>query len=131
METRARSKSERDLRAFLETERERLRIEIARAGLTTDEERAGYGNHMADNASVVFEQAKSVGLRRSQEHLLADVEDALRRLGDGTYGRCRHCGQPIDSARLRALPTAALCLSCQAHLESAPTPRYKRMERRP
>jgi DnaK suppressor protein len=119
MEVKARSKRISDLKAYLEEERARLTKELARDGeeLYNDEDRAGLGNHMADDATEVFEQAKSVGMHHAQERMLADVEDALARMEDGTYGVCRRCGNPIDSARLRALPTAALCLSCQEEVE--------------
>jgi RNA polymerase-binding protein DksA len=119
MEIKARSKKLADLRAFLEVERERLLEEIQHGEVTTDEERAGYSNHMADDASVVFEQARNVGMRRSHELLLADVEEALQRMDAGTYGVCRHCGAPIDAARLRVMPTAAFCLVCQQHREQS------------
>lgn len=119
MEVKAKSKRIADLRLYLEQERARLRKELAHVDeLGTDEERAGLGNHMADDATVVFEQAMNVGMHRAQERMLAEVEDALARIDDGTYGVCRRCGTAIDSARLRALPTASLCLSCQEDLES-------------
>ena len=119
MEVKAKSKRLVDLRAYLEQERQRLTKELAHSdGLSTDEERAGLGNHMADDATIVFEQARSVGMHRAQERMLAEVEDALARIEDGTYGVCRHCGSAIDAARLRALPTASLCLSCQENREA-------------
>ena len=119
MEVKAKSKRIADLRAYLEQERERLIKELANSGeLSTDEERAGLGNHMADDATTVFEQARSVGMHRAQERMLAEVEDALARIDDGTYGVCRRCGAGIDAARLRALPTASLCLSCQENIEA-------------
>ncbi|OGO05431.1 MAG: hypothetical protein A2Y73_06335 [Chloroflexi bacterium RBG_13_56_8] len=114
----AKSKSKADLRAYLEAERDRLRKEIAGRETSTEEEHAGYGNHMADDATTVFEQAMSVGLKRDEELMLADAEEALKRMDEGSYGICRRCGQAIDMARLRVLPTAALCLSCQEIVES-------------
>jgi|YNPNPStandDraft_1061719.scaffolds.fasta_scaffold03021_5 RNA polymerase-binding protein DksA len=117
MEIKAKSARKDDLRAFLEAERARLLREMARADLTLDDETAGYSNHMAEGASEVFEQAKSAGMKRSQELKLAEVEDALRRMDEGSYGICRRCGAAIDAARLRAMPTAALCLSCQERAE--------------
>jgi len=45
---------------------------------------------------------------------LAEIEHALHKKGQGTYGVCDSCGQPIDPARLEALPQANLCLSCKA-----------------
>ena len=43
---------------------------------------------------------------------LRQVEQARRRLAEGRYGRCRRCGQPVEPARLAALPAAELCLHC-------------------
>jgi DnaK suppressor protein len=44
---------------------------------------------------------------------LGEVDDALRRLDDGTYGACERCGSAIGVARLEILPHARLCLTCQ------------------
>lgn len=104
-------------RAYLEGERGRLLEQIRQQGLL-GEERAGYGNHIADDATEVFEQAKSLALRRNLERVLDQVEDALRRFEEGTYGLCEGCGAQIDPARMRALPYASLCLGCQQHRES-------------
>lgn len=117
MEAKAKSKKIADLKAYLEAERVRLRHEIANSDTTTGEERAGYSSHMAESATAVFEQARNVGYKRDQELLLADVEDALGRIADGSYGTCRQCGSRIDSARLKALPAAVSCYSCQERLE--------------
>jgi DnaK suppressor protein len=46
------------------------------------------------------------------DHLLEEVEEALSRLDDGTYGRCASCAEPIDDARLADDPTATECASC-------------------
>jgi RNA polymerase-binding protein DksA len=119
MQTKARSARMADLRAYLESEKTRLQQEMANRDLTIGEERAGYSNHMADDATLVYEQGRNVGLNRAEEHLLAEVEDALKRMDEGTYGSCLHCGREIDSARLRAMPMAPLCFSCQEHAESA------------
>ncbi|MBN1401185.1 MAG: TraR/DksA C4-type zinc finger protein [Anaerolineae bacterium] len=117
MEIKAKSTRLPDLRHYLEQERERLTKEIQRGKVTTDEERSGYSTHMADDATAVFEQERNVGMQHAQKQLLAEVEDALRRLDEGTYGTCRHCGARIDVARLKAMPTASLCLSCQEQLD--------------
>jgi DnaK suppressor protein len=45
---------------------------------------------------------------------MAEVEHALHKFDQGTYGLCDICGQPIDPARLEALPQANLCLNCKA-----------------
>jgi DnaK suppressor protein len=100
------------VRSRLEQERERLEAVVAQAepeGGTN----LGYGNHMADDATEAFEQAKDLALRQNAEQLLAQVTDALERFDKGVYGICEHCGAEIDPARLTALPYATLCLRCQ------------------
>ena len=79
----------------------------------------GYGNHMADDATTAFEQAKELALRQNLERTLRQVEHALRRFEKGTYGICEDCGQEIDSARLEVLPYATLCLNCRERRDRA------------
>ena len=45
------------------------------------------------------------------------IDEALARLEAGTYGFCERCGEPIDFARLKALPSASLCIRCQVRAE--------------
>jgi DnaK suppressor protein len=73
--------------------------------------------HPADIGSETFEREKDLSILEQVEAELADVEHALRRLEDGTYGICEACGQPIDEARLEALPAARFCLNDQAAAE--------------
>jgi len=80
-------------------------------------EHLGYSNHQADDASAAFDQAKDVSLRRNAEGLLKQVNAALRRLDLGTYGLCVECNRPIDTARLKAIPYAELCMDCQRRRE--------------
>lgn len=105
------------LRAFLEDERTRLEAVIAQIeseGATN----LGYGNHMADDASEAYEQAKDMALRQNAEQLLTQIRDALTRFEQGTYGLCQQCRQEIDPARLKALPYVSLCLRCQQRQKS-------------
>ena len=105
------------LKMRLEAERERLLNELSQTNVVVERENLGYGNHMADDATEAFEQAKDLALRQNLERLLDQVEDALERFEEGTYGLCEQCGEEIDPARLKALPYATLCLSCQQHRE--------------
>jgi RNA polymerase-binding protein DksA len=73
----------------------------------------GYGNHMADDATAAFEQARELALRQNLERTLRQVEHALRRFDKGVYGICEECGQQIDPERLQVLPYATLCLACK------------------
>ncbi len=105
------------LRSLLESERVRLQAVIAQAEAEGGKN-LGYGNHMADDATEAFEQAKDLALRQNAEQLLIKVQDALGRFEQGTYGICERCGVEIDPARLQALPYATLCLRCQQRLDS-------------
>jgi len=105
------------LKIRLEAERERLLTELRQANVV-ERDNLGYGNHMADDATEAFEQAKDLALRQNLERLLEQVEGALARFVRGTYGLCEQCGKEIDPARLKALPYAILCLSCQQRRES-------------
>ena len=100
------------LRSFLESEQARLKTVIAQGELNGSEN-LGYGNHMADDASEAFEQAKDLALRQNAEKVLSQINDALERFEQGTYGLCERCGSEIDPARLKALPYVTLCLRCQ------------------
>jgi len=104
------------LRSVLEAEEARLLAMIAQMEIESDEN-LGYGNHMADDATEAFEQAKDLALLQNAQRLLEQVRDALGRLEEGTYGKCENCGQQIDPARLEALPYVTLCLRCQQRLE--------------
>jgi DnaK suppressor protein len=113
-------KKEKDLvRERLEQERQRLLEEIRQQSIV-GQEHPGYGNHMADDASEVFEQAKSLAIREKLQSLLDQVEKALERINQGTYGLCTRCGARIDPARLEAIPYAALCFDCQQKSERKP-----------
>jgi RNA polymerase-binding protein DksA len=103
------------LRSFLESERDRLQAVIAQIE-SEGGKNLGYGNHMADDASEAYEQAKDLALRQNAEQLLVKVTNALERFEQGTYGLCEQCGTEIDPARLKALPYATLCLHCQQRL---------------
>lgn len=103
------------LRLFLEDEQARLESQLAQME-TEGGTNLGYGNHMADDASEAYEQAKDLALRHNAEKLLVQVKGALERFQQGTYGICEHCGTEIDPARLKALPYATHCLRCQQRL---------------
>ena len=62
------------------------------------------------------ELAFRLGERESQA--VAEIDEALRRIDEGTYGDCERCGKPIPEARLEALPTARYDAACQSQLES-------------
>ena len=104
------------LKKRLEEERVRLKEQISQLTIG-GQEHPGYGNHMADDATEVFEQAKNLALRQTLERQLEQVERALERFERGTYGYCLDCGEEIDSARLKAIPSVSLCIDCMQRRE--------------
>lgn len=106
------------LRSRLESERKRLIEELEQLKSSirpADERREGspFGKR-EEEATESFELEKRLILEKRIRDQLAEVEHALHKFEAGTYGLCDGCGQPIDPARLEALPQASLCLSCKA-----------------
>jgi RNA polymerase-binding transcription factor DksA len=66
-----------------------------------------------EEATESFELEKRLALEQQLRDHLAEVEHALRKLDEGTYGLCDGCGQPIAPDRLEALPQASLCVNCK------------------
>ncbi|HEY3248382.1 MAG TPA: TraR/DksA C4-type zinc finger protein [bacterium] len=79
----------------------------------------GYDEDLADVASSTFEREKGLALESSVQQLLTQVDEALARIDEGTYGICVRCGNPIDFARLKVLPYATLCIRCKEEEERA------------
>ena len=73
--------------------------------------------HQADVGTETFEREKDISILEQVEAELADVEHALRRLDDGTYGTCEFDGKPIPEERLEAMPAARFCVEHQAEAE--------------
>jgi DnaK suppressor protein len=71
----------------------------------------------ADIASDYYERELAWGLSETERMRLQEVEDALERIENGTYGKCDRCGNQIASPRLEALPFAKLCVECQSKEE--------------
>ncbi|KAF0197999.1 MAG: TraR/DksA family transcriptional regulator [Bacillota bacterium] len=73
-----------------------------------------YDNHPADIGAETFERSKDLALRENSKRILEDIEAALARIEQGTYGRCAKCSDYIEKARLQVLPQATLCSHCSA-----------------
>ena len=109
------------VRAELEKEARELRGEIddaeeQTAALKRDAGSEGTGDE-ADAGSKTFEREHEMSIAANSRDLLLQVERALARLDEGTYGRCENCGNPIPKARLQAFPRATLCVSCKQREE--------------
>lgn len=112
------------LKDSLERERERVLEEIAeyeRDDAETLSDVSGennYRDHMADQGSATFSRELDLSLEQQAREALAQIDRALARMEDGTYGVCVRCGEPIAAARLEAMPEADLCIACKEREES-------------
>jgi len=95
----------------LKKERTRLLGELKHQEVV-EQDHPTTGNHMADDATEVSEQAKTLALRRHLEGMLKEVERAIARAEKGTYGICERCHNPISEERLKVMPSATLCIDC-------------------
>ena len=113
---------ERDeLKQRLADRRQALRVEVQRELANSDDPRVtGFMNQLAATedwvlADILADLDIATVTRDVAE--LAEVEAALYRIADGSYGTCSDCGEPIGSPRLNAQPTADRCIACQERLE--------------
>ena len=79
-----------------------------------DNREGGWFGRRDEQANEGIELRKRQASEELQKVLLAEIEHALDKLNQGTYGLCDNCGQSIDPARLEAIPHANLCLNCKA-----------------
>ena len=73
---------------------------------------------MADVGTEAFEQELTLNLLGSEKGVLEQIEAALKRIENGSFGRCEGCGKEIPKARLEAIPYAALCVKCASRQET-------------
>lgn len=78
---------------------------------------SGYSQHMADAGTDTFDRDFALSLVSSEQELLFEIEEALKRIRSGTYGICEITGQPISSERLAAVPFTRYSLEGQKELE--------------
>jgi RNA polymerase-binding protein DksA len=110
-------------RGLLESERDRLhhaRAAVHHEGSLLEESgdlAIGSGDHLADSATETFMRELDEGLEENADHLLGEIDAALARMEEGTYGLCTKCGRPIATERLEAVPYATLCIDDKRALE--------------
>jgi DnaK suppressor protein len=91
--------------------------EIRAIGVDQDDENGSLGNHIADDGSNVTEAERLVTISEDFQNLVGQIDAALERMEDGTYGTCLRCGKPIGEERLEAFPYVAYCIECQSIIE--------------
>jgi DnaK suppressor protein len=77
----------------------------------------GAGQDQADVGATSFERDHELTVVNSERDKLLQIERALGRIQDGTYGVCESCGQPVGKMRLMAFPRATLCMTCKTREE--------------
>ena len=91
--------------------------------LRSDRATALEGNDGVEDAGEMSEsdlnQSTALNLASRQSQLLDEIDEALGRIEDGTYGQCSRCGKPLAEERLKAMPTAKYDAECQAAIEAA------------
>jgi len=104
-------------RAELEERRARVLAVIAHreSEATPPDDPAGLvsstgDNHLADTATDMYDRELDEGLGDDAERHLGEIDAALQRIEDGTYGICSACGREIDAERLEAVPWTTLCI---------------------
>jgi DnaK suppressor protein len=91
----------------LKAEADQLAEEMEPGDIQFDEE-SGEGGTMN------VERERDLALSAQAQAAVEEIDKALAKIADGTYGYCEQCGQPIPKARLKALPYAALCVACKS-----------------
>jgi len=111
-------------RTILEEERRRVVAAISylheeNPGSIIDEteEIGGTDNHLAETATVTLDREIDYTLEENSEHVLTEIDGALRRIAEGSFGRCRTCDGLIPEERLEALPWATECIDCRRREE--------------
>lgn len=102
-----------ELRRAAERRRARLHADIARlradrGAESTDDE------HDPEGVTLSAEWSRLAGLAAAAASEVADIDAALARIDEGTYGVCVDCGRPIAPGRLEARPTAMRCIDCES-----------------
>lgn len=78
----------------------------------------GTDNHLGDTATAMYDRELDEGLEEGARDTLAEIDAALQRIEDGTYGICEGCGKPIGAERLSAIPWTRLCIDDQRRASS-------------
>lgn len=81
--------------------------EVAESETSADQ---NFEDHMGDAASDMFDRERDLSLEQNVADMVGQVDSALLRIEDGTYGFCSACHKPINEERLEALPYTDLCL---------------------
>jgi DnaK suppressor protein len=101
------------LRLRLQNQRDEI-LNMYKQDLRAGQESADDGTEdIVDRANNAYNRELMFSLSDTERNTLLQIENALRRMDEGSYGRCSNCGQSIALPRLEALPWARFCVDCQ------------------
>ena len=113
-----RATEKKKLRGQLEQKRREANEAYRRSQAVNREATAEPLQDLADQASEGYRKEFLYSLSDSERDTLIQVEEALRRMDEGTYEECSSCGEKIPLPRLKAIPWATLCIECQERQEA-------------
>jgi RNA polymerase-binding protein DksA len=113
-----RATEKKKLREKLEQKRREANEAYRRSQTVNREATAEPLQDLADQASEGYRKEFLYSLSDSERQTLLQVEEALRRMDEGTYEKCTSCGNKIPLPRLRAIPWTSLCIECQEREEA-------------
>ncbi len=108
------------MKELLIAEKKRLELELEKIGKRSSTDKSDfktqwedYGDKEEENAAEVAAYSDTLGLEATFESELREVNDALARMNEGSYGICKSCGKEIGEQRMRVRSMATLCIECQ------------------
>ena len=108
-----------DVRDSLAGQVRKLEADLHKSRKDSASDLSGYSYHMADAGTDTFNEQLESDIVSSETDTLRDVEDALARLDQNSFGMCEMCSESIEPKRLTAIPYARMCIKCQSEVEQS------------
>lgn len=105
------------VKGLLLSRREALARDLRQATQDFIEDEPFYADSV-DQASADVDRTLSMNLKNRERGVLKQIDEALRRIESGDFGKCEQCEEEISEARIKAFPFTTLCIDCKAELES-------------
>lgn len=102
-------------RALLDESRKEL---LRASGIEEEPDPESHGRDQADLATIAELREAMLALSKAEREQIREIDEAIARIEDGTYGTCNECGNAIPEKRLKALPHATLCVECKSKMET-------------
>ena len=106
-----------DVRDSLAGQVRKLEADLHKSRKDSASDLSGYSYHMADAGTDTFNEQLESDIVSSETDTLREIENALARLDESSFGMCEMCSESIGPKRLTAIPYARLCIKCQSEIE--------------